>query len=99
MFGVSDDTARGWGEMGTIPTAKIGRRRFVNLDRIVSDLSRGKTIFCSGDYGVNANARYNPRHEPGCRSAVWTAAELFATMRSRSQARQKGVHEILNNPF
>ena len=50
MVGVSDDTARGWVEMGTIPTAKIGRRRVVNLARIMSDLSRGKTIFCSGDY-------------------------------------------------
>ena len=50
MVGVTDDTARGWVEMGTIPTAKIGRRRVVNLARIMSDLSRGKTIFCSGDY-------------------------------------------------
>ena len=50
MVGVSEDTARGWVEMGTVPTLKIGRRRVVNLNRILSDLSRGKTIFCSGDY-------------------------------------------------
>lgn len=51
MLGVSDDTARSWVEMGTIPTAKIGRRRVVNLNRIVADFSPGKTIFCLGDYG------------------------------------------------
>ncbi|MEH6671202.1 DNA-binding protein [Halopseudomonas sp.] len=37
MVGVSEDTARGWVEMGTIPTLKIGRRCVVNLSRILSD--------------------------------------------------------------
>lgn len=50
MVGVSHDTARGWYEMGTIPTAKIGRRRVINLARIMQDLAQGKTIFCPKDY-------------------------------------------------
>ncbi|MAD00780.1 DNA-binding protein [Pseudomonas sp.] len=51
MMGVSDDVARGWVEMRTVPSVKIGRRRVINLARIMADLSQGKTIFCSGDYG------------------------------------------------
>ncbi|MEH6539419.1 DNA-binding protein [Halopseudomonas sp.] len=51
MVGVSDDVARGWVEMRTVPSVKIGRRRVINLARIMTDLSHGKTIFCSGDYG------------------------------------------------
>jgi len=42
---------------------------------------------------------YRPRHEPGCTCAVCTTAEFVATMRSRAEARQKRVHEIMNNPF
>jgi len=51
MVGVTDDVARGWVEMRTVPSVKIGRRRVINLARIMTDLSHGKTIFCSGDYG------------------------------------------------
>ena len=51
MVGVTHDVARGWIEMRTVPSVKIGRRRVINLARIMADLSQGKTIFCSGDYG------------------------------------------------
>lgn len=50
MVGVTDDTARGWVEMGTIPTAKIGRRRVMFLARMMSDSSRGNRILLSGGY-------------------------------------------------
>lgn len=53
MLGIDDiteDTVRGWVETKTIPTAKIGRRRVINLHRIRKDLERGKTVFCQGDY-------------------------------------------------
>lgn len=50
MVGVTDDTARGWVEMGTIPTAKIGRRRVVFLARMMPDSSRGKRLLLSGGY-------------------------------------------------
>ena len=43
--------------------------------------------------------RYKPKHEPGCNCAVCTTAEFVATMSARADARQKRVHEILNNPF
>ena len=48
---------------------------------------------------MTAIRNYKPRHEPGCRCVVCTTAEFVATMRSRSEIRQKRVHEILNNPF
>lgn len=48
--GVTKDTVRGWVEQGTIPTVKIGRQRFVNVQKVVSDLEEGKTIFSRGDY-------------------------------------------------
>ena len=47
---ITEDVVRGWVETKTIPTAKIGRRRVVNLHRIRRDLDRGKSIFCQGDY-------------------------------------------------
>ena len=48
---------------------------------------------------MNAMRNYKPRHETGCRCVVCTTAEFVATMRSRSEIRQKRVHAILNNPF
>ncbi|OEO23701.1 hypothetical protein AX279_21540 [Pseudomonas sp. J237] len=53
MMGIEDistDVVRGWVESNAIPTAKIGRRRVINLHRIRRELDRGKSIFCSGDY-------------------------------------------------
>mgnify|MGYP001422897385 CR=1 FL=1 len=51
MLDVSPDVVRGWVESDAIPNCKIGRRRVINLHRIRRDLDRGKTVFCSGDYG------------------------------------------------
>ena len=47
---ITEDVVRGWVETKTIPTAKIGRRRVINLQRIRRDLERGKSIYCQGDY-------------------------------------------------
>jgi len=47
---ITEDVVRGWVETKTIPTAKIVRRRVINLQRIRRDLERGKSIFCQGDY-------------------------------------------------
>ncbi|WP_314409640.1 DNA-binding protein [Pseudomonas kuykendallii] len=47
---ITEDVVRGWIESGTVPTAKIGRHRVINLYRIRRDLDRGKTVFCAGDY-------------------------------------------------
>lgn len=61
MVGVTDDTARGWVEMGTIPTAKIGRRRVVFLARMMPDSSRGKRIYFSP---VATATREGATHSP-----------------------------------
>ncbi len=50
MLDVSQDVVRGWIESSTIPTAKIGRRRVINLHRLRRELDKGKSIFCQGDY-------------------------------------------------
>ena len=50
FLGITKDTVRGWIEQGTVPSVKIGRQRFVNVKRVVSDLEEGKTIFTRGDY-------------------------------------------------
>ncbi|WP_405120244.1 DNA-binding protein [Pseudomonas leptonychotis] len=50
MVGVTSDTVKGWIQMGTVPSIKMGRPRLVNLAQIRTDLSRGKTIFAQGDY-------------------------------------------------
>jgi len=50
MLDVSADVVRGWIESNTIPTAKIGRRRVINLHRLRRELDKGKSIFCQGDY-------------------------------------------------
>jgi len=50
FIGVTKDTVRGWVEQGTVATVKIGRQRYINVKRIVSDLEEGKTIFTRGDY-------------------------------------------------
>lgn len=47
---ITEDVVRGWVETKTVPTAKIGRRRVINLHKIRRDLDRGKSIFCQGDY-------------------------------------------------
>lgn len=47
---ITEDVVRGRVEAKTIPTAKISRRRVINLQRIRRDLERGKSIFCQGDY-------------------------------------------------
>lgn len=47
---ITEDVVRGWIESSTVPTVKIGRHRVINLHRIRTDLERGKTIFCAGDY-------------------------------------------------
>ncbi len=52
MVDVSSDVVRGWVETNTIPTAKVGRRRVVNLHRLRLDLESGKTIFCQSDYEI-----------------------------------------------
>lgn len=52
MLDVSSDVVRGWVETNTIPTAKVGRRRVLNLHKLRLDLESGKTIFCQGDYEI-----------------------------------------------
>ncbi|MBB1605846.1 MULTISPECIES: hypothetical protein [unclassified Pseudomonas] len=47
---ITEGVVRGWVETKTIPTAKIVRRRVINLQRIRRDLEWGKSIFCQGDY-------------------------------------------------
>ena len=47
---ITEDVVRGWVEIQTVPTVKIGRRRVINLHRIRQDLDQGKTVFCAGDY-------------------------------------------------
>ncbi|WP_271410754.1 DNA-binding protein [Pseudomonas sp. Q1-7] len=47
---ITEDVVRGWVETRTLPTAKIGRRRVINLHRIRKDLDGGKTVFSAGDY-------------------------------------------------
>ena len=44
-------------------------------------------------------ARYKPKHEPNCDCAVCTTAEFVETMHARNDAREKRMHEILNNPL
>ena len=51
FIGVTQDTVRGWVEQRTIPTVKIGRKRYINAVKLAEDLSSGKTVFCKGDYG------------------------------------------------
>jgi hypothetical protein len=48
---------------------------------------------------MNAIRNYKPRHELGCRCSVCTTAEYVAKMRSRTQARQKRIRDIMNDPF
>jgi len=36
---ITEDVVRGWIESGTVPTAKIGRHRVINLHRILSHSS------------------------------------------------------------
>lgn len=48
--GVSKDTVRGWVQQGTLPTAKVGRQRFVDVQAFVAALKSGKTIFQCGDF-------------------------------------------------
>lgn len=45
------------------------------------------------------NPRYRPKHEPNCDCAVCTTAQFVETMHARNDAREKRMHEILNNPF
>lgn len=49
-IGVSVDTVRGWVEIGTIPTVKIGRQRFVDVLGYINAWKNGKTIFQRGDF-------------------------------------------------
>ncbi len=48
--GVSRDTVRGWVQTGTLPTCKVGRQRFVDVNGFIDSLKRGKTIYQQGDY-------------------------------------------------
>ncbi len=51
MLGIDDvteDTVLDWVETKTIPTAKIGRRRVINLHRIRKDRDRGRQSSASG---------------------------------------------------
>lgn len=50
LVGVSKDTVRGWVEADTVPTVKIGKQRFINLQAMKRDLDRDKSIFVRGDY-------------------------------------------------
>ena len=50
FLGVTKDTVRGWVESDTLPTVKIGKNRYIDVDRYLRDVRAGKTIFCSGDY-------------------------------------------------
>lgn len=43
---ITEDVVRGWVETKTVPTAKIGRCRVINLHKICRDLDRGQSIFC-----------------------------------------------------
>ena len=52
-LGTTSDTVRGWIQTHTIPTAKIGRQRLVNLALLVEDLKNGKAEFKPGDYMAN----------------------------------------------
>ena len=54
-IGTTSDTVRGWIQTHTIPTAKIGRQRLVNLALLAEDLKNGKTEFKPGDY-MTSNA-------------------------------------------
>lgn len=49
-LGVSADTVRGWVEVGTIPSVKIGRQRFVDVLGYINAYKTGKTIFQRGDF-------------------------------------------------
>lgn len=48
--GVTPDTVRGWVQTGTIPTCKLGRQRFIDVQAFVELLRRGKTVFTQGDH-------------------------------------------------
>lgn len=48
--GVSPDTVRGWIEVGTVPSVKIGRQRFVDVLGYINAWKGGKTIFERGDF-------------------------------------------------
>jgi len=48
--GTSKDTVRGWIQTSTLPSVKMGKKRFVNVAALQDDLKRGKDIFSSGDY-------------------------------------------------
>jgi len=50
LIGRSEDTVRGWMDSRTIPTVKMGRQRFVDVDRYLDDKRKGKTVFSAGDY-------------------------------------------------
>lgn len=50
MEEITEDVVRGWVEMKTISTVKIGRLRVINLHRIRGDLERDESIFSQGDY-------------------------------------------------
>jgi predicted site-specific integrase-resolvase len=50
FLGITIGTVKGWISQGTVPSVKIGRQRFVNVNQVVSDLEEGKTIFTRGDY-------------------------------------------------
>lgn len=45
MEDIMEDVVRGWVETKTVPTAKIGRRRVINLHKIRRDLDRSQSIF------------------------------------------------------
>ncbi|MFO1390462.1 hypothetical protein [Cellvibrio sp.] len=50
FLGVTKDTIRGFVETDALPTVKIGRQRFINFQKLLSDLQAGKTQFTRGDY-------------------------------------------------
>ena len=48
--GVTQDTVRGWVQTGTVPSCKVGRQRFVDVQAFAELLKRGKTVFTQGDH-------------------------------------------------